>query len=84
MDYWNGLLEWTTTGMDYWNGLLEWTTGMDYWNGLLEWTTGMLKFSHKNPSLANKGVGFYDYLAVGHRWCDNAIWLVFPQHSVVI
>ena len=27
--------------MDYWNGLLDWTTGMDYWNGLLEWTTGM-------------------------------------------
>ena len=22
-----------------------------------------LKFSHKNPSLANMGVGFYDYLA---------------------
>ena len=21
-------------GLDYWNGLLEWTTGMDYWNGL--------------------------------------------------
>ena len=57
---------------------------MDYWNGLLEWTTGMLKFSHKNPSLANKGVGFYDYLAVGHRWCDNATWLVFPQHPVVV
>ena len=19
------------TGLDYWNGLLEWTTGMDYW-----------------------------------------------------
>ena len=33
MDYWNGLLEWTT-GMDYWNGLLEWTTGMDYWTDL--------------------------------------------------
>ena len=25
-------VEWTT-GMDYWNGLLEWTTGMmEYWN----------------------------------------------------
>ena len=22
------------SGMDYWNGLLEWTTGMDYWNAL--------------------------------------------------
>ena len=40
MDYWNGLLDWTT-GMDYWYGLLVWTTGMDHWYGLLVWTTGL-------------------------------------------
>ena len=22
------------SGMEWWNGLLEWTTGMEYWNGL--------------------------------------------------
>ena len=27
--------------MDYWNGLLDWTTGLDYWTGLLDWTTGL-------------------------------------------
>ena len=37
---------------------------MDYCNGLLEWITGMPLnyFNHKNPSLANRGVGFSDYL----------------------
>ena len=42
-------------------------SGMDYWNGLLEWTTGMpfdLKFSHKNPLLANGGVGMNDYITI--------------------
>ena len=29
------------TGLDYWTGLLDWTTGLDYWNGLLDWTTGL-------------------------------------------
>ena len=40
LDYWTGLLDWTT-GLDYWNGLLDWTTGLDYWTGLLDWTTGL-------------------------------------------
>ena len=37
MDSKPGAVEWTT-GIDYWNGLLEWTstTGMEYWNGILE------------------------------------------------
>ena len=33
MNYWNGLLEWTTgieTGLNYWNELLEWTTGLTF------------------------------------------------------
>jgi len=21
--------------MEYWNGVLEWSTGMEYWNGVL-------------------------------------------------
>jgi len=29
------------TGLDYWTGLLDWTTGLDYWTGLLDWTTGL-------------------------------------------
>ena len=40
LDYWTGLLDWTT-GLDYWTGLLDWTTGLDYWTGLLDWTTGL-------------------------------------------
>ena len=33
--------------MDYWNGLLDWTTGMDYWTGLLEWITAIgMTFGH--------------------------------------
>ena len=46
---------------EIWQSLFS---GMGYWNGLLEWTTGMpfdLKFSHKNPLLANGGVGLNDY-----------------------
>jgi len=31
----------TIAGLDYWTGLLDWTTGLDYWTGLLEWTTGL-------------------------------------------
>jgi len=32
----------TIAGLDYWTGLLDWTTGLDYWTGLLDWTTGPL------------------------------------------
>ena len=35
LDYWTGLLDWTT-GLDYWTGLLDWTTGLDYWTVLLD------------------------------------------------
>ena len=34
LDYWTGLLDWTT-GLEYWTGLLDWTTGLDYWTDLL-------------------------------------------------
>ena len=40
LDYWTGLLDWTT-GLDYWTGLLDWTTGLGYWTGLLDWATGL-------------------------------------------
>ena len=39
--HWTGPIGLDYTGLDYWTGLLDWTTGPDYWNGLLEWTTGM-------------------------------------------
>ena len=28
--------------MDYWNGLLDWTTRLDYWTGLLDYWTGII------------------------------------------
>ena len=29
--------EYEFSGLDYWTGLLDWTTGLDYWIGLLDW-----------------------------------------------
>ena len=39
MDYFSGV--YLFTGLDYWTGILDWTTGLDYWTGLLDWTTGL-------------------------------------------
>ena len=36
------------SGLDYWTGLLDWTTGLDYWTGLLDWTTGLDCWTHGN------------------------------------
>jgi hypothetical protein len=28
------------SGLEYWNGVLEWSTGMEYWTGVLDWSAG--------------------------------------------
>ena len=37
---WTGMDHWNT-GMEYWNGILEWTTGMDHWNTGMEYWNGL-------------------------------------------
>ena len=48
MEYWNGVLEWST-GMECWTGVLEWSAGLEYWTGVLEWSTGMECWSAHLP-----------------------------------
>jgi hypothetical protein len=28
------------SGLEYWNGLLEWSTGVEYWTAVLDWRAG--------------------------------------------
>ena len=44
LDYWTGILDWTT-GLEYWTGLLDWNTGLDYWTDIF------LVFTHVVVSL---------------------------------
>jgi len=46
----------TIAGLDYWTGLLDWTTGLDYWTGLLDWTIGLDYSTALLTSLTNLAV----------------------------
>jgi hypothetical protein len=28
------------SGLEYWNGVLEWSTGVESWTGVLDWSAG--------------------------------------------
>jgi hypothetical protein len=34
----NGYLHSVDHGLEYWNGVLEWSTGVESWTGVLDWS----------------------------------------------